>query len=108
MPPCFVGLDIAKGHIDVSVRPTGEHWQGGIISAAIGTQVAPGKVVIYMGQTLNFLAPVYLGDTVTAKLNVISTNAPRRQATLLATVVNQDGVEVLKGESRIMIEDYED
>ncbi len=27
MPPCFVGLDIAKGHIDVSVRPTGEHWQ---------------------------------------------------------------------------------
>ena len=80
----------------------------GVISAAIGTQVAPGKVVIYMGQTLNFLAPVYLGDTVTAKLNVISTNAPRRQATLLATVVNQDGVEVLKGESRIMIEAYED
>ncbi len=27
MPPCFVGLDIAKDHIDVSVRPTGEHWQ---------------------------------------------------------------------------------
>ncbi len=79
-----------------------------IISAAIGTQVAPGKVVIYLGQTLNFLAPVYLDDTVTAKLNVISTNAPRRQATLLATVVNQDGVEVLKGESRIMIEAYED
>ena len=80
----------------------------GIISAAIGTQVAPGQVVIYMGQTLNFLAPVYLGDTVTAKLNVISTNAPRRQATLLATVVNQDGAEVLKGESRIMVEPYED
>ena len=27
MPPCFLGLDIAKDHIDVSVRPTGEHWQ---------------------------------------------------------------------------------
>ena len=24
--PCFVGLDIAKDHIDVSVRPTGDHW----------------------------------------------------------------------------------
>ena len=80
----------------------------GIISAAIGTQVAPGQVVIYMGQTLNFLAPVYLGDTVTAKLSVISMNAPRRQATLLATVTNQDGAEVLKGESRIMVEPYED
>lgn len=27
MPACFVGLDIAKDHIDVSVRPTGEQWQ---------------------------------------------------------------------------------
>ena len=43
----------------------------GIISAAIGTQVAPGQVVIYMGQSLKFLAPVYLGDSVTAKLSVI-------------------------------------
>jgi transposase len=27
MPACFVGLDIAKAHIDVSVRPTAEQWQ---------------------------------------------------------------------------------
>jgi transposase len=27
MPVCFVGLDIAKAHIDVSVRPTAEQWQ---------------------------------------------------------------------------------
>lgn len=27
MPPCFVGLDIAKDHIDVSVRPTDDRWQ---------------------------------------------------------------------------------
>jgi len=80
----------------------------GIISAAIGTKVAPGQVVIYMGQTLNFLAPVYLGDTITAKLRVISMNAPRRQATLLANVTNQDGAEVLNGESRIMVEPYSD
>ena len=78
----------------------------GVISAAIGTKVAPGQVVIYMGQTLNFLAPVYLGDTVTAQLRIISMNAPRRQATLLAKVVNQDGVEVLNGESKIMVEAY--
>ena len=78
----------------------------GVISAAIGTKVAPGQVVIYMGQTLNFLAPVYLGDTVTAQLRIISMNAPRRQATLLAKVVNQDGVEVLNGEAKIMVEAY--
>ena len=78
----------------------------GLISAAIGTQVAPDQVVIYIGQTLNFLAPVYVGDTITARLRVISVNVPRRQATLLANVSNQDGVEVLTGESRIMVEPY--
>ena len=80
----------------------------GIISAAIGTKVAPGQVVIYMGQTLTFMAPVFLGDTVTAKLQAISINAPRRQVTLKASVVNQDGAEVLNGQSQVMIEPYED
>ena len=80
----------------------------GVISAAIGTKVAPGQVVIYMGQSLRFLAPVYLGDAITAKLSVISINAPRRLVTFKACVVNQDGQEVLTGQSEVMIEPYED
>jgi len=80
----------------------------GVISAAIGTKVAPGQVVIYMGQSLRFLAPVYLGDAITAKLSVISINAPRRLVTLKASVVNQDGQEVLTGQSEVMIEPYEE
>ncbi len=78
----------------------------GLISAALGTQVAPGQVVIYMGQTLRFLAPVFLGDTLTAELRVIGVNAPRRQVTLNARIVNQQGVEVVRGESQVMIEPY--
>lgn len=78
----------------------------GLISAALGTRVAPGQVVIYMGQTLRFLAPVYLGDTLTAELRVTGMNAPRRQVTFGARVVNQDGVEVLRGETQAMIEPY--
>lgn len=78
----------------------------GIISAALGTKVAPNHVVIYMGQTLQFLAPVYLGDTITAQLRVIGMNAPRGQVTFAATVTNQDGVQVLKGETQAMIEPY--
>ena len=80
----------------------------GVISAAIGTKVAPGQVVIYMGQSLRFLAPVYLGDAITAKLSVISINAPRRLVTLKASVVNQDGQELLTGQSEVMIEPYEE
>ncbi len=80
----------------------------GVISAAIGTQVAPGQVVIYMNQSLKFLGPVYIGDTVTAKLNVISINAPRKTVTLKASVINQSSDEILSGQSEVMIEPYED
>jgi len=80
----------------------------GVISAAIGTQVAPGQVVIYMNQSLKFLGPVYIGDTVTAKLNVISINTPRKTVTLKASVINQSGDEILSGQSEVMIEPYED
>src|SRR5438067_6659993 len=37
----------------------------GLISAVIGTKL-PGPGAIYMSQSLNFRAPVHLGDTVTA------------------------------------------
>ena len=42
----------------------------GFISAVIGMQL-PGPGTIYMGQTLKFLAPVRIGDTVTARVEVI-------------------------------------
>jgi len=25
--PCFVGIDISKDHLDIAVRPSGEHWR---------------------------------------------------------------------------------
>jgi 3-hydroxybutyryl-CoA dehydratase len=37
----------------------------GLISTVIGTRL-PGVGAIYLGQTLRFLKPVYLGDTITA------------------------------------------
>ncbi|MBM3947342.1 MAG: MaoC family dehydratase [SAR202 cluster bacterium] len=78
----------------------------GLISAALGTKVAPGQVVIYMSQTLRFIAPVYLGDTLTAQLKVTGMNVPRRQVTFSARVINQNKVEVLQGETQAMIEPY--
>ena len=40
------------------------------ISAVIGMQL-PGPGTIYMSQKLNFLAPVRIGDTVTARVEVV-------------------------------------
>jgi transposase len=39
MPPCFVGLDIAKDHIDVSVRPTEDRWQADQTDAGLAQLV---------------------------------------------------------------------
>ena len=61
-----------------------------------------------MSQTLQFLAPVYIGETITANLTVIGINAPRKQVTFSASVVNQDGVEVVKGQTGAMIEAFSD
>ena len=40
-------------------------WGGGLISAVLGTEL-PGPGTIYLGQTLRFVRPVGLGDTITA------------------------------------------
>ncbi len=76
----------------------------GMISAAIGTKLAPGKAVIYLGQTLQFRAPVSPGDTVTANVEVTAVDRERGRLTLNTTVANQDGVDVIRGEATIMVE----
>ena len=52
-----------------------------------------------MGQTLKFLRPVHIGDTVTAIGEVIAKNEEKRQITMRTTVVNQDGKMVIDGEA---------
>ena len=70
----------------------------GFISAVLGTCL-PGRGAIYMGQTLKFLRPVHIGDTVTAIGEVIAKNEEKRQITMHTTVVNQDGKMVIDGEA---------
>ncbi|GAG99421.1 unnamed protein product, partial [marine sediment metagenome] len=52
----------------------------GLISAIFGEEL-PGPGSIYLGQTLRFLAPVYLGDTVTAKVEVTGMRSDKPIAT---------------------------
>ena len=76
----------------------------GVISAAIGANLAPGKAVIYLGQSLQFRAPVMPGDTITANVEVTEVDAERGRLTLNTTVSNQDGADVIRGEANIMVE----
>ncbi len=72
----------------------------GFISAILGTRL-PGPGTIYLRQELNFLAPVHIGDTVTARVEVIEIMAERNRVRLKTTCVNQEGAHILDGEALI-------
>jgi 3-hydroxybutyryl-CoA dehydratase len=73
----------------------------GFISAILGTHL-PGPGTIYMGQELRFMAPVRIGDTITARAEVIEKIADKGRVRLKTTCVNQEGTEVLNGEALVL------
>ena len=73
----------------------------GFISAVLGTTL-PGANTIYLGQELVFKAPVKIGDTLTARVEVQEKLDEKRRIVLLTTVTNQDGVVVTAGKATVM------
>ena len=72
----------------------------GFISTVLGTQL-PGPGTIYLKQTLEFTAPVKIGDTITANVEVVE-KLPKGRIRLKTTCANQDGKDVLTGEAMVM------
>jgi len=72
----------------------------GFISNLLGTQL-PGPGSIYMSQSLKFLAPVTIGDTITATVEIIDIITEKKRVLLKTTCVNQEGTVVLDGEALI-------
>ena len=70
----------------------------GFISNLLGTQL-PGPGTIYLQQTLNFRAPVVLGDTVTARVEVIEILVEKKRVRLKTICTSQEGTVVLDGEA---------
>ncbi len=68
----------------------------GLISTVGGTML-PGPGAIYVRQELDFLAPVHIGDTITARVEVIEIIMDKNRIKLRTTCVNQDGKQVLDG-----------
>jgi acyl dehydratase len=75
-------------------------WTAGLISAVIGTRL-PGPGAIYLSQSLKFLKPVLFGDAITARVEVLETNAEKNRMLLRTVCTNQRGEEVLTGEALV-------
>ncbi len=74
----------------------------GLISAALANDL-PGPGTVYLGQTLQFKAPVYPGDTITVTVEVKSVRADKPIVILSTVCTNQDGTRVLEGEATVLV-----
>lgn len=71
------------------------------ISTILGMYL-PGPGTIYLGQSIQFLKPVFIGDTITAKVKVI--NIQEKIVSLETTVINQDETVVIEGLAKVLVE----
>jgi len=73
---------------------------GGFISAVIAMKL-PGPGSIYREQQLKFLAPVYIGDTITARVEIIEIITEKNKIVLQTSCFNQDETMVVDGKAVI-------
>lgn len=76
-------------------------WGASLISAVLGTRL-PGPGTIYLAQTLKFLAPVHIDDTVTISVKVTARDEARKRLVLDCTCVNQNDECVIRGEAEVI------
>jgi 3-hydroxybutyryl-CoA dehydratase len=77
---------------------------GALISAVLGNEFRE-KKIIYLSQTMKFVAPVFIDDTVTATATVIDIRKDKPIVTVETICTNQNGEAVVIGEGKIMILD---
>lgn len=75
---------------------------GAFISAVLGYEFQERKIV-YLSQTMKFVAPVFIGDTITTTATVIRIREERGIIILQTVCANQHGEVTLKGEAAVMI-----
>lgn len=107
----YAGLiaDFNPVHINAEYAKTtrfGERIAHGMLTASFFSTIVgmciPGADAIYLGQNLKFIAPVKIGDTITATGEVTKIIKEKRIAYLRTTIINQRGEIVIDGEGTVM------
>ncbi len=78
----------------------------GMLTASLVDQTLTnlgGLGTIHLSETVKFLAPVFIGDTVTVVSEVVAKDEAKNRMTVKSTITNQDGKVVLEGEALIMM-----
>lgn len=72
-----------------------------LISSVLANEL-PGRGTVYLSQSLRFVAPVFPGDTVTARVTVTKTREDKPIVTLETVCENQRGERLIEGEAVVL------
>jgi acyl dehydratase len=76
--------------------------QGGLTTGLLHALVAmdiPGPGTVFLSQNWKFTAPVFIGDTITAEVEILKIHASKPVTQLKVAITKQDGETVLEGEA---------
>ena len=76
--------------------------QGGLTTGILNALVAmdmPGPGTVFLSHDIKFLAPVFIGDTITGEAEVLSVHASKPVTRLKVAITRQTGEAVLEGEA---------
>ncbi|MEZ5524102.1 MAG: bifunctional enoyl-CoA hydratase/phosphate acetyltransferase [Pseudomonadales bacterium] len=99
--PAHLDKDYAKNSLFHSIIGHG-FWSGSLLSTLLGTEL-PGPGTIYLSQNMRFLAPVKVGDQVTARVTCIEKIHDKQHAIFQCEVHNADGQHILSGEAKVLV-----
>ncbi len=98
--PVHINAEVAAASI-FKERIAHGMLSAGLISAVLGTRL-PGEGTIYLSQNLKFRAPVKIGDTVTATVEVTALDPAKKRVTL-STICTVAGKPVIEGEASVLV-----
>ena len=107
----FAGItgDINPVHVNKEYAAEtrfGKRIAHGMLTASLCSTLVgmciPGIDAIYLGQTLKFVRPVFIGDTVTATGKITEIIREKKIGYMKTTIVNQNGEIVIEGEATVM------
>ena len=79
----------------------------GMVSAVLGVEMAgKGATIIFLDLSVNFIAPVHIGDEVTARCEVVSVREDKPIVKLAVACTNQSGAEVMTGDAAVYIDPH--
>ncbi|WP_165820819.1 MaoC/PaaZ C-terminal domain-containing protein [Pueribacillus theae] len=87
--------NVWKPHFDGPIVPG--LLSEGLITEVISTKL-PGTACVLLQKEIIFCHPIYIGDTISAELQVIDINHERNWITQKVSCYNQNGKEVVKGQ----------